>query len=112
MNTRFSYSQMVLVISNESSYNAIKPEDMAFVPKNFLFENNRLIPHRFEISAKTKKMFLQLNLSALWLHHGARTYGIRNYWRYFMDSKGYLNVNSEKTYFINGEQIAEFWRFR
>ena len=112
MNTRFSYSQMVLVLSNASSYIAIKPEDMAFIPKDFQFENNRLIPHRFEISAKTKKILLQVNLTALWLHHGARTYGIRNYWRYLTDSEGFLNVNSEKTYFIDGEQIAEFWRFR
>ena len=112
METRFSYSQMALVISNESSFVPIKPEDMAFIPRDFQFINNRLVPNRFEIFGKTKNMMFQVNLTALSLHHGARTYGIRNYWRYFTESDGYLYVNSEKNYFIFGEQIAELWRFR
>ena len=112
MYNRFCYSQMALVISNESSYIAVKPEDIYFIPRNFQFKNFRLIPHRFEIIGKTKNMLLQLNLTALYLHHGARTYGIRNYWMYFVKTDGHLFVNSEKYYLIYGNQIAELWRFR
>ena len=110
MNTRISYGQMLLIIANESSYISIKPDDMHFIASNYYFENRRLIPHSFVISADTQNISLITILSASKLYHG-NSRGLRHYWRYFAESQGYITVDS-KTENINGMQIAEFWRFR
>ena len=112
MDTRVSYSQMVLIVFNESSYSTFKPNDIHFLPGNYQIEDYRLVPLEFEINANNNKFSLQMYLKTLSLHHGGRTFGIRNYWRYFIDSRGYLNVDSDDLFLIDGRQISEYKRFR
>jgi len=111
MDTRISYSQKVLIVANESSYVNIKPKYMHFTASNYYLENSRIIPHNFVLSVYAKNISLMTKLSAFNLYHGGNTLGLRNYWRYFTNSQGYIFTDSitEK---INGTQIAEFWRFR
>jgi predicted secreted hydrolase len=111
MDTRISRSQVLLIIAQEyGPYINIDQDEIQFIENDFGFKNGKLIPHSFKIIVETQNISLEVDLITSKIFHGF-TLGIKHYWRYFVESQGYVMIDEELEN-IQGMQIIEFWRFR
>jgi len=116
-------SDLILVLNQDSNdnYNSenfynFRPEDINFIPKNFIYNNHRRIPTEFDLTAINKKsgyspsIDINVNMRTLNVHH-TRLF-IINYWRYHVVTNGEINLGSKIEKLDNKTQIIEFISFK
>lgn len=104
-------TQSLLIINTvDNGYINISPMNFKITATDIYEENRKMIPHIFNLDAKTDKVTLHVTMKCIDIHH-VKIFPLMDYWRYHMKCNGSVTINSE-TESINEIYITEFLKFR
>jgi hypothetical protein len=104
-------AQPLLVINTiHNGYINISPRDLHLTASDISKENNKMIPHRFNLDAKTETVSLHVTMKSIDIHH-VKIIPLMDYWRYHVKCTGSVTIDSV-TESIDNLYIAEFLKFR
>ena len=108
--TRFMGDPILVINQKYGDHINIHPDNIDFKANEIDFQNGRLIPLSFTISAHQEDIDIHIDMKVLDVHH-VRLYAILNYWRYHIDCTGSITIDGS-TDIVDDVFIAEFIRFR
>jgi hypothetical protein len=102
-------SNLLIISKKNDGYINVKSDDIKLTVDNYKKEKGRSIPHHLNLFVNTENVSLNIDMKARGVHH-SRAMGFVNYYRYHMDCKGFVTINSDKDT-IDDILICEFMRF-
>jgi hypothetical protein len=107
--TKSIASNLLIVSKKNNGYINIKSDDITLLTNDFRKEKGRLIPHHINLKVNIDKVDITIDMKAKGIHH-TRVMGFTNYYRYHMNCKGVVTINSKKEE-IDDILICELMRF-
>jgi predicted secreted hydrolase len=107
--TKMIGSSLLIISKKNDGYINVKSNDIKLTMNNYKKEKSRSIPYHLSLSINNDKISLDIDMNAKGVHH-TRSMGFVNYYRYHMDCKGSVTIDSDKE-IIDDILICEFMRF-
>jgi predicted secreted hydrolase len=112
-----SHSKSVIISiinEDEKGYFNVDPKKIIFEIDKFIWYNHKKIPTKFILKMKDTVNNSDIDINILSktnnIHFEKRLL-FMSYWRFHINSKGYISINSNKE-FVNENQIIELLKFR
>ena len=102
-------SNLLIISKKNGNYINIESDEIEFITDEYKKEKKGTIPHHFYLNVNNDNIKLKIDMKAESIHH-QKVFGFINYYRFHMECKGYVSIDSKKEE-INDILISEFLRF-
>jgi len=107
--TKSIASNLLIISKKNNGYINVKSDDIKLITDDYKKKNGKLIPHHLNLYVNNENFSLNIDMKAKGIHH-TRVMGFINYYRYHMECKGFVTIDSKKEE-IDDILICEFMRF-